>query len=125
LIIFEPEGTLTVNLIKKSYIPGEVVKGTVKLFLDQPVKARRLLISLTGEEWVNVSCGGGKNRRYKKEETKIHTEEIEFSGEDLYTIVEKNFQFKIPENAPPSIWMNPKDSTLKNKHRFSNALKSS
>ncbi len=104
-MILEPGGTLTIDLTKKSYTPGETIKGTVKLILDNPVKARRFLISLSGEEWVNVSCGSGRNRRYKKEEIKIHTEELEFSGEGMYAFVEKNFQFKVPENAPPTIWM--------------------
>ncbi len=63
------------------------------------------LISLTGEEWVNISCGSDKSRRYKKEEIKIHSEEIELSSEGMYSFVEKDFQFRIPEDAPPTIWM--------------------
>ncbi len=104
-MLFEPKGTLSISLEKKSYIPGEIVKGTVKLSFDNPVKARRFLISLIGEEWVEVSCGGGKSRRSKKEEVKIHAEETELSGEGMYDFVEKRFQFKIPEDAPPTIWM--------------------
>ncbi len=101
--IIEPGGTLDIGLIKNSFIPGETVKGRVKLVLDKPVKARRFLISLTGEEWVDVSCGSGKSRRAKKEEINIHNDEIELSGEKVYDFVEKDFEFKIPENAPPTI----------------------
>jgi hypothetical protein len=101
--IFEPGGTLDIGFMKISFMPGETVKGRVKLVLDKPVKARRLLISLRGEEWVDVSCGSGKSRRAKKEEIKIHSDEIELSGERVYDFVEKDFEFKIPENAPPTI----------------------
>ncbi len=103
--MFEPKGTLKIDLIKKPFTPGETIKGTVKLLLDTPVKARRFLVSFTGEEWVNISCGSGKSRRYKKEEIKIHAEEIELSGEGIYSFVEKNFQFSIPGDSPPTIWM--------------------
>jgi len=101
--IFEPGGTLVITLMKNSFIPGEKVKGKVKLVLDKPVKARRFLISLNGEEWVDVSCGSGKSRRAKKDEISIHANEIELSGEKVYDFMEKDFEFKIPENAPPTI----------------------
>lgn len=101
--ILEPEGTIDIDLIQKSFTPGDAVKGTVKLVLKKPVKARRFLILLVGEEWVDVSCGSGKTRRYKKEEINIHSEEIQLSGEGLFDFMEKNFEFKIPENAPPTI----------------------
>ena len=84
-------------------MPGETLKGRVKLILDKPVKARRFLVSLIGEEWVDISCGSGKYSREKKEEIKIHGDEIELSGESVYEFVEKDFEFKIPENAPPTI----------------------
>ena len=101
--ILEPGGTLGISLLKNSFMPGETVKGRVKLVLEKPVKARRFLISLRGEEWVDVRCGSGKSQRAKKEEIKIHNEEIDLSGERVYDYVEKDFQFKIPENAPPTI----------------------
>ncbi len=112
-MLFEPKGTLSIDLIQKSHAPGEMVRGTVSLILDKPVKARRFSISFTGEEWVEVSCGAGKSRRSKKEEIEIHFEEIEFSGEGMYDFAEKNFQFRIPENAPPTIWMEPRDPNMK------------
>jgi hypothetical protein len=101
--ILEPGGTLDIGFMKNSFMPGETFKGRVKLILDKPVKARRFLISLRGEEWVDVGCGGGKSRRAKKEEIKIHDDEIELSGERVYDFMEKDFEFKIPENAPPTI----------------------
>ena len=82
-------------------MPGEMVKGTVKLVLKKPVNARRFMVSLIGEEWVDVSCGSGKTRRAKKEEINIHSEVIQLSGEELIDFMEKDFEFKIPENAPP------------------------
>ena len=101
--ILELEGTLDIDLIKNSFLPGEMVKGTLKLILKKPVNARRFLVSLMGEEWVDVSCGSGKTRRAKKEEINIHSEVIQLSGEGLLDFVEKDFEFKIPENAPPTI----------------------
>ncbi len=101
--ILEPGATLDIGLLKNSFIRGETIKGRVRLILDKPVKARQFLISLTGQEWVDVSCGSGKSRRAKKEEIKIHNDEIELSGERVYDFVEKDFEFKIPENAPPTI----------------------
>ncbi len=108
--ILEPHGTLSINLTKKSYIPGEVVKGTVKLLLEKPAKVERFLISLIGEEWVNVSCGRKDNHEFKTEEIKIHAEEIQLCDEGIYSNVEKNFEFRIPDNAPPTIW--PRDPTV-------------
>lgn len=101
--IFEPEGTLDIDLIKNSFMPGEMVKGTVKLVLKKPVNARGFMVSLIGEEWVDVSCGSGKTRQAKKEEINIHSDAIQLSGEALIDFMEKNFEFKIPENAPPTI----------------------
>ena len=101
--IFEPEGTLDIDLIQNSFMPGEIVKGNVKLFLKKPVNARRFMVSFIGEEWVDVSCGSGKTRRAKKEEINIHSEVIQLSGEGLLDFVEKDFEFKIPEDAPPTI----------------------
>lgn len=112
-MLLEPKGTLSIDLTQKSYSPGEMIKGTVKLSLDKPVKARRFSISLIGEEWVDVSCGAGKSRRSKKEEIEIHAEEIELSGEGMYDFARRNFQFRIPEDAPPTIWMEPQNPIMK------------
>ncbi len=117
-MVFEPEGTLIIDFIRNSYLPGEAVKGRIRLNLDKPIKARRLLISLIGEEWIDVSCGSGKNRTSKSEEVEIHREDIELSGEGMYSAVEKTFEFRIPEDAPPTIWMHPSDpsaGTMKQK----------
>lgn len=70
---------------------------------QKPVKARRFLILLIGEEYIDVSCGSGKTRQAKKEEINIHSEAIQLSGEGIIDFMEKNFEFKIPENAPPTI----------------------
>ena len=101
--IFEPEGTLDIDLIRNSLTPGEVVEGTVRLILKKPARARRFQVSLIGEEWVDVGCGSGKTRREKKEEINIHSEIIQLSGEGHIHFMEKNFEFSIPENAPPTI----------------------
>jgi hypothetical protein len=114
-MLFEPKGTLSIGLEKISYIPGDVVKGRVRLSLDNPVKARRFSVSFIGEEWVEVSCGTSKSRRSKKEEVNIHAEDIELSGEGMYDFAEKDFQFRIPENAPPTIWMAPNSSVKTSK----------
>ncbi len=98
--ILELGGALDISLLKNFFMPGETIKGRVKLLLDKPVRARRFLVSLVAEEWVDVSCGSGKSRRAKKEEINIHSDEIELSGESTYDFLEKDFQFKIPENAP-------------------------
>ena len=101
--ILEPKGTLDIDLIQKSFMPGDAVKGMVKLILKKPVKARRFLILLIGEEYVDISCGSGKTRQAKKEEINIHSEAIQLSGEGSFDFVETNFEFKIPDNAPPTI----------------------
>ena len=64
---------------------------------------------------MEVSCGGGKSRRSKKEEVNIHAEDIELSGEGMYDFAEKDFQFRIPENAPPTILMAPNSSVKTSK----------
>lgn len=112
-MLLEPKGTLSIDLTQKSYNPGEMIKGTVRLTLDKPIKARRFSISFIGEEWIDISCGAGKSRRSKKEEIEIHNEEMELSGEGMYDFARRNFQFRIPEDAPPTIWMEPQDPILK------------
>lgn len=77
----------------------------VKLSLSKPVKARRLVVSLIGEEWVYITCGGGKNRTIYEKNIRLHDESIELSGEVTYRAVEKDFQFRLPANAPQEIFV--------------------
>jgi hypothetical protein len=106
-MIFRPDGTLDLHIAERSFKPGDVVAGRVRLSLDEPVKARRLVVSLIGEEWVYITCGGGKNRTIYEKNIRLHDESIELSGEVIYRAVEKDFQFKLPANAPPTILLTP------------------
>ena len=106
-MIFRPDGTLDLQIAKSSFKPGDAVDGRVKLSLAKPVKARRLVVSLIGEEWVYITCGGGKNRTIYEKKIRLHDESIELSGDVTYRAVEKDFKFKLPENAPPTILLMP------------------
>jgi len=106
-MIFRPDGTLDLQIAKSSFKPGDAVDGRVKLSLAKPVKARRLVVSLIGEEWVYITCGGGKNRTIYEKKIRLHDESIELSGDVTYRAVEKDFKFKLPENAPPAILLMP------------------
>lgn len=114
-MILKPDGTLEIVLGKNSFKPGDAVSGRVKLTLKNPVMARRLMVSLKGEEWVYVTCGGGKSRTIHKKELKIHYEETELSGDVTYRSAEKDFKFILPSNAPPTILLTPEsiDSRVK------------
>ncbi len=115
-MIFRPDGTLDLHIAEKSFKPGDVVAGRVKLSLAKPVKARRLVVSLIGEEWVYITCGGGKSRTIYDKKIRLHDESIELSGEITYRTVEKDFQFRLPVNAPPTILLTPEtiESRIKN-----------
>lgn len=104
-MIFGPDGTLDLHIAERSFKPGDVVAGRVKLSLSKPVKARRLVVSLIGEEWVYITCGGGKNRTIYEKNIPLHDESIELSGEVTYRAVEKDFQFRLPANAPQEIFV--------------------
>lgn len=106
-MIFRPDGKLDIDIAEKSFKPGDVVAGRVKLSLAKPVKARRLVVSLIGEEWVYITCSGGKNRTIFEKKIRLHEESIELSGDVTYRAVEKDFQFRLPENAPPTILLTP------------------
>ncbi len=106
-MIFRPDGSLDLKIAEKSFKPGDIVAGRVKLSLAKPVKARRLVVSLIGEEWVYINCGSGKNRTQYENEIRLHEESIELSGEVTYREVEKDFKFKLPVNAPPAILLTP------------------
>jgi len=106
-MIFRPDGTLNLHIAKSSFKPGDVVAGRVKLSLSKPVKARRLVVSLIGEEWVYITCGGGKSRTVYEKNIRLHDESIELSGEVTYRAVEKDFQFRLQATAQPTILLMP------------------
>jgi hypothetical protein len=106
-MIFRPDGTLDLHIAERSFKPGDIIEGRVKLSLAKPVKARRLVVSLRGEEWVYITCGGGKNRTIYDNKIRLQDEFIELSGDVTYRAAEKDFKFKLPENAPPTILLTP------------------
>lgn len=98
---------IQIEIQKREFLPGEKISGKVHLYSENQIKARQFSISLVGKEWVNISCGSGKNRRGKTEEKIIHSQQVIFGGEKEYTNFSGEFSFEIPKDAPPTIDRNP------------------
>lgn len=86
---------IILNLEKYDYKPGEKIKGTVKINLKKPTKARKLEIGLFGE----------RKERYRGHDGKIQTRnvvvydfKIQLVAEGEYQMGEYPFEIAIPSN---------------------------
>lgn len=100
---------ITIDLPTETYLPGEVVKGTVNLSIDKTVKARNVKLGIIGLEKTRVTVNSGKYSTTYRETNHIIKEEVILKGPDYDKNLELHpgnftftFEFKIPENAPPS-----------------------
>lgn len=91
---------------QQEFKPGDTVSGKIVLHCSEPIKARGFSIEFRGEAWVNVSCGSGRSKRGKNETVVFHREAISFGGEKEYSKEERQFNFSIPNDAPPTMLQN-------------------
>jgi hypothetical protein len=100
---------ISIDLVKEAYLPGEIIKGTVRLELEKSVKARAVKLRIIGLEETRVEVGSGDDSHTYHERNYILKNDIILHSpmydKDLeldpgnYAFV---FEFKMPENALPS-----------------------
>ncbi|MFA5076865.1 MAG: hypothetical protein WC488_00350 [Candidatus Micrarchaeia archaeon] len=113
---------VTILLDKTGYAPGEEIKGTIKLGLDKPIKARGIFVSLHCHEkhkikYVrNIPLDEVEEKRKlglyisppyimteeRVEEHEHHHEEKKIAGEGTYLNEEFTFSMTLPADARPS-----------------------
>ena len=86
---------ITITLEKFDYKPGEKIKGSVKLNLKKPTKARKLEIGLFGE----------RKEQYRSADGKINTKnvivydfKIQLGSEGEFQTEEFSFEIPIPSD---------------------------
>jgi hypothetical protein len=102
-------GQIYYDLPGNTYLPGQVVKGSVNLVIDKPVKARAVQLDILGLEKTRVVVGSGNSSRTYIEKNYILKDKIylyppEAGGEHEFEpgTYKNEIQFKIPDSAPPS-----------------------
>ena len=100
---------IAIELPTETYLPGEVVKGTVNLSIDKTVKARNVKLDIFGLEKTRIIVNSGTASRIISDSNYIMKEEIILRSPDHDKKLELHpgnftftFEFKIPENASPS-----------------------
>jgi len=91
------EGKIEIILDRINYSPGDTVKGTVKLELKSPKKAKELRLRLWGERTERV---GTKNSEKKRV---IHEFTLTLDGEKEYSSGEYPFEIALPKIAEPKL----------------------
>ena len=100
---------ISVDTEREAYLPGDAVRGKVRLSTDQPLRARAILLDVLGKEETRVTVQRGKSSY-----TYVSTNII-IRGEDLLLkpsvdeVLELQpgdyefpFEFYVPANALPS-----------------------
>lgn len=104
---------IVVELPKKAYLPGERVEGTVKLAIDDPVKARAVKLNAVGLEDIQVTVSSGKHSHTYREANYMLKQEIFLKAPPYSPVSDEKlelqpgtykfeFDFKLPDNALPS-----------------------
>jgi hypothetical protein len=96
---------ITLTLEKYDYIPGDTIKGKIKLNLKKPVQARKLSVAFIGKKishqssasvaGIAVGASGGRNRS-KHSSQIIYNFDMPIDGEKEYQKEEYPFEIKIP-----------------------------
>ncbi|MEM4366701.1 MAG: hypothetical protein QW035_01045 [Candidatus Anstonellales archaeon] len=98
-----PKGKIELVLDKSSYKPGEEIKGILKLYLENPVKARALRVAFYGvKEEYYVKDNFMSTSRYpekRKRKMKVAEAIVFLDGEKEYTSNDYPFVIKIPPEA--------------------------
>jgi sporulation-control protein spo0M len=100
---------IKIELFKEAFLPGDRVKGTVKLVIDKPVKARVIKLNVIGMEKTNITVGSGDSRRTYHDhnfmikqdiilQSPMYDEDMELQPGNY----EFRFEFSIPIYALPS-----------------------
>ena len=92
---------ITVTLEKYDYKPGDKIKGTVKLNLKKPTKARKLEVSFIGsktEKQTGMGIGPTTSKTQQTKTMKVYDFTLPLGGEKDYHEEEYPFEIKIPDD---------------------------
>ncbi len=101
------EGRMDVTLDKVNYSPGDKIKGTVKLQLNSPKKARELGVRFWGERSVRTKSQTFDSASHKSVERPTSRKDIVYEfkltlgGEKEYTSGEYQFEITVPKMPEP------------------------
>jgi hypothetical protein len=100
---------ITVDLQRKSFFPGQIVKGTINVMIEKHIKVRAVQLEIVGFEKTKVIIGSGRSSDAVIEKNYILQDKVYLKppkmGEEYeldsgdYT---SEFEFRIPYSAPPS-----------------------
>lgn len=97
------KGKIVLNLEKYKYLPGENIRGNIKLELKKPINARKLEIKLKGIRKDRVTPGElsavtGGNRAKGTHTTKVYDSKKTIDGKKEYGNENYTFELEIPNN---------------------------
>ena len=95
---------ISLNLEKKTYLPGDRIEGLVTVSTDEYFECNRVVLYIKGQERSRVVRGSGKSRRVYLERKHHIDEQIEFVGSTGMQAGDTNFPFSfvLPVNIPGS-----------------------
>ncbi len=95
---------ISLNLKKKTYLPGDRIEGFVTVSTDEYFECNRVVLSIKGQERSRVVRGSGDTRRVYLEKKQHIDKQIELVGSTGIQAGDTNFPFSfvLPENIPHS-----------------------
>ena len=95
---------VSLNLEKKTYLPGDRIEGFVTVSTEEYFECNRVVLSIKGLEQSRVVRGSGKSRTVYLERKHHIDEQIEFVSSTSIQAGETNFPFSfvLPRNIPGS-----------------------
>ncbi len=95
---------VSLNIEKKTYLPGDRIEGLVTVSTDEYFECNRVVLSIKGQERSRVVRGSGDTRRVYLEKKQHIDERIELVGSTGMPAGDTNFPFSfiLPENIPHS-----------------------
>jgi len=101
------KGSIKIQLPKISYVPGDVVKGTVRLHAKQIIEANEFIVCLVAKQVTKTRDSDGKRTT---QESEIYRDGILLEGPMQYSknsIKDYFFELKMPDSDNP-VMVKPK-----------------
>jgi hypothetical protein len=92
---------ISLTLEKYYFKPGDKIKGTVKLYLKKPTKAKKLEVSFIGTKkdiQTGMGIGPTASDSRQTKTIKVYDFTLPLDGEKNYQEEEYSFELKIPED---------------------------
>jgi hypothetical protein len=93
------KGSMEIKLPKHNYVPGETVKGQLTLELKKATKARKLTITLFGQEIVRRRVTDSRGTHYDNDYITLCDVTIPLDGEKEYKKGQWDFSVPIPTDV--------------------------